>query len=440
MAKKKTPKGQESLTATEVNKLFIDSMKKTAKALAKEPGEVTKAEFTANDVHEISDWNLRKSGGFTSVKKLFFSPPVDDPATKYGSRIVNSHRNRVEKWYGTERFMEDEILKRLEESLEKGLLRMHPPVKNAILKKNKKSKKKRTILAHLSDTHYGANIDSNEVGHVNHYDWKVAARRTALFVEQIVNYKPHYRDETKLIFCINGDILAGVIHDQEWFADLLTTQFMGALDILVQAISYLATQFGEVEVECSPGNHGRAMHKTSKSRASTHKWDSYETILYGAVKRVLEEKHSNVKVNIPKSPYVIIKAHGHTFFMTHGDTVINVGNPGKSLNIKDINEQINKLNASELGDRAKFAGILVGHVHTPTVQLTESGCMLIINGCLSGVDPFAQSIGIFESHPTQQLFEITDKHAVGDIRLIQVKDADDRKELDKIISPYKGEL
>lgn len=440
MAKTKTPKGQTKLEVKEINKLFVDSMKKVAKALVKDPGEVTKAEFLANDVHEISEWNMRKTGGFTNMKKLFFAPPVDDPATKYGSRIVNSHRNKVEKWYGTERFMEEEILKRLEESLKKDLIRMHPPVNKAVKSKSKKVKKTRTILAHLSDTHYGANIDSSEVGQVNHYNWEIAARRTALFVDQIVNYKPHYRDETKLIFCINGDILAGVIHDQEWFADLLTIQFMGSLDILTQAISYLATQFKEVEVCCSPGNHGRAMHKTSKSRASTHKWDSYETILYGALKKVVESKHKNVTVNIPKAPYTIIKAHGHCFFMTHGDTVLNVGNPGKSLNIKDINEQINKLNASELGGDDKFAVVLVGHVHTPTVQLTESGCMLMINGCLSGVDPFAQSIGIFESHPTQKLFEITDKHSVGDIRLIQVKEADDKKELDKIISPYRGDL
>ncbi len=66
--------------------------------------------------------------------------------------------------------------------------------------------------------------------------------------------------------------------------------------------------------------------------------------------------------------------------------------------------------------------------------------MLVINGCLSGMDPFAQSIGIFESHPTQQLFEITDKHAVGDIRLIQVKSADHRDDLDEIITPPKGKL
>jgi hypothetical protein len=137
------------------------------------------------------------------------------------------------------------------------------------------------------------------------------------------------------------------------------------------------------------------------------------------------------------SPFAIIEAHGHLFFQTHGDTIINVGNPGNSLNMRSINNQINKLNVSEIGGVKKFAGILVGHVHTPTVQLMENGCMLIINGCLSGLDPYANSISIFESHPTQQLFEITESHAVGDIRLIQVKSADSNAELDKIITPFE---
>jgi hypothetical protein len=62
--------------------------------------------------------------------------------------------------------------------------------------------------------------------------------------------------------------------------------------------------------------------------------------------------------------------------------------------------------------------------------------MLVVNGCLSGLDPYAQSVGITTSNPTQEIFEMTTDHAVGDIRLIQVRDADGKKELDKIIKPY----
>lgn len=438
MAKKeKAAKKEKELSLKDINKLFIDSMKKVGKALGKEPSEVEKAAFMANDPNEISEWNLRKSGGFDAMKKMYFVPDTEGTEHKHGSKLVAAFRGKLEKQFATNRYMKDEILETLADGLAKNPIHMHPPVK---IKETKSKPKQRTILAHMSDTHFGANISRKEVGGANEFNWTIASRRTALFVDQIVNYKPQHRSETKLILAINGDIIAGMIHNQEWFADLLTIQFLGTLDILTQAVTYLAAHFSEVEIHCQPGNHGRAMHKSSGDRAATHKWDSYETMIFLALKKIVEASHKNIKVSVPETPFSIIQAHGHHFFMTHGDTVFDVGNPGTALNMKAINTQIAKLNASELGGSAKFAGVILGHVHTPTVQLTESGCMVIINGCLSGTDPFANSIGIFESHPTQQLFEITEKHAVGDIRLIQVKAADKKEELDAIIKPFLGKL
>jgi len=383
-----------------------------------------------------SKWDRKKLDGigqFNTLKKMYF-PRIEVPAMKTGAAMVQAHRNKFEKQVGMTKFVADEMTKVLKEHLEKHPIKFHKPVKR---KKKAKSKDKRTLFAHWSDSHFGSNIKKSEV-QVNEYNWVIASRRLALFVEQICTYKPQYRSETELVLGINGDILAGVIHDQEWFADLLIDQYVGAVEILGQAITYLAQHFDIVRVKCSPGNHGRAMHKSGKSRATTHKYDSYETMLYVALKHSLSQ-HPNIEIEIPKTPYVVIEAQGHKFFMTHGDTVINVGNPGKSLDMKNINDQINKMNASTVGGEGGFAGLIVGHVHTPTIQLSEVGCMVIINGCSSGLDPFAQSIGIFSSNPTQQIFEVTKEHAVGDIRFIQLKPADDRKDLDEIIKPYSKE-
>jgi predicted phosphodiesterase len=278
------------------------------------------------------------------------------------------------------------------------------------------------------------------MGGINEFSWRTSARRTALFMEQIVQYKPQYRQDTDLVLAVNGDLVSGVIHNQEFFSDLWTVQFSGTVDIMVQAISYLATNFKKVTVEWTTGNHDRIMHKSDKGRASTHKWDSLGSTIAIAVKRIVESTHSNVKVNIPMTPYNIVEIHGHLFFITHGDTVFSTGNVGSSINMKQLNTQIAKLNSSGIGGPRKFAGILLGHVHVSTVQLTESGCMLLINGCLSGSDPYAQSIGVFESHPTQQIVEVTERFAVGDIRMIQLKDADDRSDLDQIIAPFKGKM
>lgn len=429
MAKSKKP-----LSTKDINKLFISSMKKVSVALGVEPNKVSQAQFFANDPNDIAEWDVRKAGGFNNLKKLYF-PAEENLEVLNGSKLVQAHRKRLESKYGVEEFFLNELSQSITEALKSNPIKLYTVPKKPKAPKTSAAKK-RTIVAHLSDTHYGANVEKAELAGKNEFNWTIAARRTAHFIDQVCSYKPHYRQDTDLILCINGDIIAGQIHDQEWFVNLLTTQFSGTLSILSQAISYAANHFNSVTVVCTTGNHGRNVGKANKGRASTHKWDSYEHMIYVSLREIFK-KVPSVKFTIPESPYVIFDAQGHKFFQTHGDTVVNVGNPGNALNMRSINDQINKINASE---GKKISGLIVGHVHTPTVQLTESGCMILINGCLSGTDPFAQSIGIFDSNPTQMLFEVTQEHAVGDIRLVQLNEADKKTRLDLIIAPFLGKF
>jgi predicted phosphodiesterase len=415
---------------------FRRLLKGAADELGIDPSEVSKAQFSRYAEDQIKEWDMRIHGGFNSLKDLYFPVPVE-AASKHGVQLLRKHKNKLEKEYGTRDFIQTEIVNNIKELLEKNPIRMHKPLKKV---NNKKKKKKidRTIIAHLSDTHYGANIDEKEMSGVNKFDWTIASRRTALFFEQVCKYKPQYRENTDLVLVINGDLIAGLIHNTDHFVDVWSLQFLGAVDILVQGISYLANNFSKVRVECTTGNHGRIPFPDS-GRATTTKWNSFESTIYHTVRYALESKHKNVSFHIPASPFNIIDVQGHKFFATHSDTVFSTGNVGSSMNMKSLNTQIAKLNASQLGGTGtKFAGVLCGHVHVPTIQLTESGCMLIVNGTLSGTDPFAQSIGIFENHPTQQLIEVTSKFAVGDIRFIQLQEADNDSKYDEIIKPFRG--
>jgi len=420
----------------EINKLFVKSMTAISVELEKPICEISKPQFFAKNQEALSEWDIRKAGGFDALKKMNFAPD-DNLEVKYGSRLVRSHINKVEKQYGQSLFYEREILAAVKEALRDSPLVVHPATKLPI----KKTKAKRTLIAALSDTHYGSNIAKKEMHGLNEYNWTIAARRTALFMEQIAQFKEPHRKETDLVLQINGDIIAGLIHNPEWFVDLLTTQFAGTLNLLSQAISYLAQHFPRVTVYCTPGNHGRSVGKADKGRASTHKWDSYETMIYISLKEVMAQKHKNVTVIVPESPFIIYKVQGHNVFQSHGDTVVNVGNPGTSLNMASINNQINRVNSSDLIKTEEMIEILsVGHVHVPTTQTMDNGCALLINGCLSGCDPFAQSIGIFSSNPTQLLVESTEAYAMGDTRMIRVKDADKVERYDAIIRPFKGNL
>lgn len=417
---------------------FKKAMLEIAKKLNTDPSLVKKFQYydTEISVQKPSEWQLRQLSGFNNAQKMFF-PPQKNAIITSASQMVRGFRNKLENRYGKEIFLKEEFLSVFKEVMEANPIILHKPVKP--VKKSDKNLN-RSLVVHFSDTHYGCNIDSKEVDNLNSFNWTVAARRSAFLIDQAVTYKPQHRDQTELVILINGDIIAGVIHDQEWGVDLLTTQFAGALSIFSQAISYGAQYFKSVRVICTPGNHGRAMHKSSKDRATSHKWDSYENMIYIALREMFREKYKNVSFEIPESPYAIATIQGHKFMITHGDTVINVGNPGRNLNMKSINEQINKANSQLIPGDENFAAIVVGHVHVSTVQETDSGTMLLINGTLSGLDPYAHSLGIYSKNATQQIFEVVPGHAVGDIRMIRLKNADNIKELDKIIKPFSGKF
>jgi hypothetical protein len=237
-----------------------------------------------------------------------------------------------------------------------------------------------------------------------------------------------------LILGLNGDLGAGIIHNPEHLPPM-TTQVSAIIHLLSQGISFLASKFKKVTVVCGPGNHLRFQHKTEKGRVSDKKWDGFHTITYVALKYALQQ-HKNVVFDIPVSPIAIIEIFGHRIAMLHGDTILNVGNPGNSLNIKKIKDEVNDL-ISGLG---RIDMVLVGHVHVPLFTTLENGVHLGVNGCMSGVDSFAFSIGITKSNPTQQFFEITDKFLLGDMRFVYLNNADSDVEMDKIIKPFVGKF
>lgn len=315
----------------------------------------------------------------------------------------------------------------------------------AILKKNKpilykptkiasKKATERVLLMHLSDMHFQANIDEGEMGGLNKYGSTEEARRLAFFTKEVANYKPQYRANTELVIAINGDILQGVIHDVE-STPAITTQVCATMHLLGQSISYLSNHFKKVRVVCTVGNHERMMHKSNKGRQTRQKWDNYSTIVYAGLKMSLSA-HKNVEFIIPEAPYAYINVLGHKFFITHSDTVLNIGYPGKSVDIQRAKNVINDLKEG-IGH---IDVVLVGHVHVDCKNILPNGTVLMSNGSMSGIDEFALSLGITANNPTQQMFEVTRGHAVGDMRSIKLLPADKDKELDKIIKPFNGKF
>lgn len=298
-----------------------------------------------------------------------------------------------------------------------------------------KGKTQRILNVVLSDTHYGARLDAREVGHP--YGPVEEARRTAAVVKQVADYKRQYRGDTELIVHLLGDIIQGQLHDARDGAPL-AEQVASAIRVLLQALMYLASEFPKgMTVYCATGNHGRNQMR-HKERAVQQKFDSIETMVYVALKEALRP-YPNVKFEIPLTPYYTWKAFDQIGFATHGDTVLNPGFPNRAIQVDSVTKQINSINAAAGKKGEEYSLFVVGHVHTGSQTYLGSGSVLMTNGCLIPPDPYAVSIGIFETSCGQWMFESVPGHIVGDSRFISVSDVNDKDEsLDKIVAAFSG--
>ena len=292
----------------------------------------------------------------------------------------------------------------------------------------------RIVNVLLSDLHFGSHLSGEECPF--EYNTLQESRRLGRVVEQIADYKRQYRSETKLIVHLLGDIIQNQLHDAR-DGEPLSIQFATAVHYLVQAVLFLASQYPSVEVYCTTGNHGRntARHQ---QKATNQKFDSIETMIYVALKTAVTNSGvTNIKITIPKTPYYTVQLFDAKAFLTHGDTVLRPGNPGKSINVANLSSQVCKFNtARNLG--GPFQVFACGHIHVGSITNLPGGVTMITNGALTPPDNYSVSVGYPDNTCGQWLFESILGHAVGDSRFIIVDGAEDKPKYNDIIKPFEG--
>jgi len=289
------------------------------------------------------------------------------------------------------------------------------PIKLPSRKARKYVPSARANFVLLTDTHFGLNIFRHEVL-TNEYTPAIAASRMATLSQQISQFKIEHRNKCKeLHICLGGDLIHGVLRPLSDNGLLITGQFKLAVNLLSTFISEQLSVYNTVFVHLTTGNHGRMPWK-GEDRAINDKYDSFESMI-GLALQARFTTSQNVIFDMPESPITIFTAMGHRYALTHGDTLIKTGNPGSNLNIKALETQILKLNASY----GPISTVMLGHYHTPTYTIVGTAdTNLIIGGCMSGVDPYAQSIGVYRSIPVQTIWEATPQYSVGDLRQIRL--------------------
>lgn len=405
-------------------------MEECAKERGVDPSELVPAQFKEYILEsDIKIPNLNDLGGFNAIKDAYF-PKI--------SNALNLEKKRIKEQASINRKLGNAFLDRkfIHEGIEELASRVFSgriiPSKTIF---NAPSKhKNRIVTAVLSDLHFGADLKKEETGALD-FGVVEEARRLASIVKQIVNYKPQYRKETELELLILGDIIQNQLHDSRDGA-VLAEQHCRAVHLLSQAVGQLALYFPKIRVRCATGNHGRITSR-HHNRATYQKFDSHETEIYHSLK-LISNRWPNVEFFIPKTPFGHYEVFGKRILYTHGDTVLNPGNPSSAINIQRLENQINKINAS-LTDSEAYAAAIVGHVHTSSISRLGNGAVMITNAALIPVDNFAVSIGIFESSCGQQIFESVPGFPVGDLRFLPVDvNTDKDSSLDTIIKPWSG--
>jgi len=437
------------LSDDELIRKIVFEIQRVARKQNKSPYLLKQSEFLSVSKGNIYLLDLYRFGGYKTIVGKYFHDDVQKDHTKireFQNHI--KHVKKLEKITGNMDAFRKKVVKDVGDivsriSIQEVNLDSKETQKfiNSFRRKQSDSER-RSIATIWSDHHFGTNVDPEEVGWRNEFNWNIGARRLALLCNQIATYKIEKREfHDELVIFLIGDNIGGVLHDQEGPSyDLLINQINGTTSYYKQAISYLKNYYKKIRVVCQPGNHGRVMHKANKARATCQKYDSFENIIFYSLSMMFKND-DQVKFIVSKSPYSDVKIRNTRIYATHGDTMFHTGNVGKIINMRNIEQQVDRINSGERSTgKEQFSIIVVGHVHHPMATQVSNGVSVIVNGSLIGSDPFAMSCGLSMSAPTQVVWELTDNYAVGDMRLIHVASGDNDKSLEKIIRPYKMEL
>ena len=390
---------------------------------------MTKTKYFSED-SKFSEWDIRKCGGFGGIKNTYFEAEEErDEASISESAGLRKAYRKMRKNSGDLELM----FQRIEDAI-KAIPKIKVKPYRVSASAKKKKKEPRTLNLTLSDLHFGSDLTDDQ--HQHAFGPIEEARALASVVKNVCNYKLEYRDQTELVVNILGDVIENELHGPSG-TDYLHMQACRAMWLLSQAIARFSENFKSVRIHFAVGNHGRDTSVHPK-RATDIKFNALETTIYYGVKLSCKSM-SNVTFHQPKTPWIAYQAQGHNFYATHGDTNLNPGNPGNKIEVRNLENQINKINAS-LADADEYKVFIAGHVHQAMIAPLGNGTFLITNGALTPPNSFAQSLNIMESQQIQVVFETTPDHPVGDSRFINVTPckANQDKTLDKIIEPFRG--
>jgi len=257
-----------------------------------------------------------------------------------------------------------------------------------------------SMIAPLTDTHIGDNVESDQMLGLNEYNIDVFNKRLYGWANQIITLAELRRnsaDVGELIVPMLGDMISGDIHEElaRTNNDHCMGQMIRGANLISQALMLIAPHFDKVRVACVVGNHGRMTRKPPMK----DKYMDWDYMLYQWI-AVFCQEQKNIEFHIPKSFMTTIKVCNRDILLAHGD-FINGGGSGTAIS-RGVNNMRNVMafrkglvdEMQQLQDNAlenvpdKFETALLGHFHRVDEVDIGTGAVHIC-GCMKGGDEYA---------------------------------------------------
>lgn len=273
----------------------------------------------------------------------------------------------------------------------------------------------RTTGVLLSDLHFGSDLSGRD--NRTPYGAEEESRRFAKVVAEVEDHRAAERDRTRLLVCLNGDVIEGDLgHDRRDGAPLVE-QKGRFLSYLQHAIARWAAVYPHVHVECQPGNHGRDKWR-HPGRATSSKWDGHEWWLGYTLAQICRTL-PNVTFSTPFRAVSIVEAHGWRILQTHGDTEIKLGDPDtkSTQNEREV--------AHARTEQGHFDAALFGHFHKARFFPWRE-VPVLFNGALVPPNGHSRASGYTRERCGQWIFEVTPEAPIAGIRFVEVGAGEDR--------------
>ena len=243
-------------------------------------------------------------------------------------------------------------------------------------------------VVHITDAHYGAVQDEDEIEGFGKYSPELSRVRQYGLMHDWLDWVEMHRLGYAIPegrFLVTGDLISGDIHDELRVTNAFPAprQAVEAGEILAKQAAMAAPHFERVILDIiTDDNHGRLTRKPQAKECGVNNW----MFVVASMTKVLLASHKNVTVNIWPMPQKVVEVCGRHYLLNHGHDVSGwAGFPYYGIERKAGREAIKRMNGPDV---TRFDKIVMGHWHAPMEHP-----VFWIGGSVSGTDAYDHKQG-----------------------------------------------